>query len=128
MGIPLVVPITDILLLWWFSSQVGNKVEIGNGVKFAHPLGIVLGEESVIGDDCIIYQNVTLGGHSRKRTGPKYPRLETGVTVFPNSVLVGGITVGANATVGACSMVNKSVAPGATVGGVPAKVIKVGNP
>lgn len=118
----------DVLLLRWFSSQVGNNVEIGAGVKFAHPLGIVLGKGSVIGDDCIIYQNVTLGGHSRRHEGAQYPCLEVGVTVFPNSVLVGGICVGAGATIGSCSMVNRSVAAGATVGGVPAKVIKAGNP
>lgn len=124
-GIPIIVPIIDILLLRWFSSQIGNKVEIGLGVKFAHPIGIVLGESCVIGDSCTIYQNVTLGGHSRRKDGLRYPILENNVTIFPNSVIVGGITVGAGATVGACSMVSRSVMPGDTVGGVPARSIKL---
>jgi serine O-acetyltransferase len=94
------------------------------GMKFAHPLGIVSGKGSSIGNDCIIYQNVTLGGHSHKKTEARYPRLEDGVTIFPNSVLVGGICIGAGAIVGACSMVSRSVEPGDTVGGVPAKSIK----
>jgi serine O-acetyltransferase len=123
-GIPLLAPILDLFILRWFSSQIGNDVVIGSRMKFAHPLGIVIGKGSSIGNDCIIYQNVTLGGHSRKREGARYPRLEDGVTVFPNSVIVGGICIGAGATVGACSMVSHSVEPGDTVGGVPVKSIK----
>jgi serine O-acetyltransferase len=123
-GVPLIIPILDLFILRWFSSQVGNDVVIGSRMKFAHPLGIVIGKGSSIGNDCIIYQNVTLGGHSHKKTEARYPRLEDGVTIFPNSVLVGGICIGAGAIVGACSMVSRSVEPGDTVGGVPAKSIK----
>jgi len=94
-------------------------------VKFPHPIGIVIGFNVELGDDCIIYQNVTIGTKdSADQVHAKYPVIGDRVTIYPNCVIVGDIKIGDGATIGAGSVVISDVEPYSVVAGVPAKKIK----
>ena len=115
-----------------FISLVGRAltgVEIHPGAKlglrvfFDHAIGIVVGETAEIGDDCTLYQGVTLGGVSWDK-GKRHPTLEAGVTVGAGAKILGPFTVGAGAKIGSNSVVVKAVPPGATVVGIPARIVE----
>lgn len=90
--------------------------EIGEGTVIPHSVGIVLHQTSVIGKRCRIYQNVTIGNGD----GPK---IGDDVIIGANAVVLGDITIGSGAKIGAGAVVVKDVPEGVTVVGVPAKVI-----
>jgi len=90
--------------------------QIGYGTVIPHSVGIVLHQTSVIGKRCKIYQNVTLGN----KHGPK---IGDDVIIGANAVVLGDITIGNGAKIGAGAVVLKDVPDGATVVGVPAKVV-----
>lgn len=96
---------------------------IGRRVFFDHAIGIVVGETAEIGDDCTLYQGVTLGGVSLNE-GKRHPTLENGVTVGAGAKVLGPFTVGAGAKIGSNSVVVKAVPPGATVVGIPARIVE----
>ena len=83
--------------------------------RFPHPIGIVIGDGAQLGTDVWIYQNVTIG--RGERGDPRYPALEDGVCVYAGAVIVGPITIGSGAVVGANAIVSVDVPPGATVVG-----------
>jgi serine O-acetyltransferase len=83
---------------------------------------VVIGETSVIGDQCLLYQGVTLGG-TGKQHGKRHPTLEENVVVGAGAKVLGAITVGANTRIGAGSVVLRDVAPNSTVVGIPGRVI-----
>jgi serine O-acetyltransferase len=87
-------------------------------------MGVVVGETAEIGDDCTIYQGVTLGGTSLSAGTKRHPTLGRGVIVGANSQILGGFTVGDNARVGSNAVVLKPVPPGATAVGNPARIIQ----
>ena len=99
-------------------STIGRRVFIDHGV------GVVIGETAEIGDDCTIYQGVTLGGTSLTRGAKRHPTLEQGVIVGAGAKVLGSFTVGAGAKIGSNSVVVKPVPPGATAVGNPAHIIK----
>jgi serine O-acetyltransferase len=86
---------------------------------------VVIGETCIIGDDVIIYQQVTLGGVSTSK-GKRHPTIENNVVVGAGSKVLGNITIGANSKVGANSVVVKDVPADSTAIGIPARVIKRG--
>lgn len=94
---------------------------IGRGVVIDHGMGIVIGETAEIGDGCLLYQGVVLGGTSLSK-GKRHPTLGSNVTVGTGATLLGPINVGDGARIGAGSVVFKDVPPGATVVGIPGKV------
>ena len=96
---------------------------IGRRVFFDHAIGIVVGETAEIGEDCTLYQGVTLGGVSLNE-GKRHPTLENGVTVGAGAKVLGPFTVGAGAKIGSNSVVVKAVPPGATVVGIPARIVE----
>lgn len=96
---------------------------IGRRVFFDHAIGIVIGETAEIGDDCTLYHGVTLGGVSWDK-GKRHPTLERGVTVGAGAKILGPITVGQDARVGSNSVVVKAVPAGATVVGIPARIVE----
>ncbi len=96
------------------------KAKIGKGLRLPHATGIVIGDGVEIGNFVTIYQHVTLG---RKGTGDSYPKIGNNVKIYAGACIIGGITVGDNAIIGANSVVTKDVEANTTVAGVPAKVL-----
>jgi len=94
---------------------------IGRRFFIDHGMGVVIGETAEVGDDVMIYHGVTLGGRSMERV-KRHPTLGDGVTVGAGARILGPITIGAGAQVGANSVVVKDVPPGAVVVGVPGEV------
>jgi serine O-acetyltransferase len=103
--------------------EIHPGATIGRRVFIDHGMGVVVGETAEIGDDCTIYQGVTLGGTSLAKGAKRHPTLGRGVIVGANSQILGGFTVGDNARVGSSAVVLKPVPPGATAVGNPARII-----
>jgi serine O-acetyltransferase len=97
---------------------------IGRRVFIDHGMGVVVGETAEIGDDCTIYQGVTLGGTSLAKGAKRHPTLARGVIVGANAQVLGGFTVGEGARVGSGAVVVKPVPPGATAVGNPARILQ----
>ena len=96
-----------------------------NNTRFPHPVGIVINADAVIGKNCLIFQNVTIGeGKYFKRTNSKVPTIGNNVTVFANSVIIGGVTIGDNSVIGAGSVVLSDVDSNSVVAGNPARFIR----
>ena len=96
---------------------------IGRRVFIDHGMGVVIGETAEIGDDCTIYQAVTLGGTSLYRGAKRHPTLGRGVVVGAGAKVLGGFTVGDGAKIGSNAVVVKPVPAGATAVGNPARVV-----
>ena len=103
--------------------EIHPGATIGDRVFIDHGFGVVIGETSEVGDDCTIYQGVTLGGTSLNQ-GKRHPTLAQGVVVGAGAKVLGGFTVGAGARIGSNSVVTKAVPPGATAVGMPARIIE----
>jgi serine O-acetyltransferase len=115
-----------------FISQIGRfftAIEIHPGAKVGsrvfidHGFGVVVGETAEIGDDCTIYQGVTLGGTSLNKGAKRHPTLGRGVIIGAGAKVLGGFTVGDGAKIGSNAVVVKEVPAGATAVGNPARVI-----
>ena len=102
--------------------DIHPAVSIGRGVLIDHGTGVVIGETAVVGDDVSILQGVTLGG-TGKEHGDRHPKVRDGVLLAAGAKVLGNIEVGRHAKVGAGSVVLKPVPPGATVAGVPARIV-----
>jgi serine O-acetyltransferase len=107
--------------------EIHPGARIGEGLFIDHGMGVVIGETSVIGDDCHLTQGVTLGGTSTRHE-KRHPTLGNNVQVGAGAKLIGAITVGAHARIGAGSVVVTSVPEYATVVGVPGKVVAYYDP
>jgi serine O-acetyltransferase len=109
--------------------EIHPAAKIGKNLFIDHGMGVVIGETAEIGDDVTIYHDVTLGGvlpsvDSKSQVGAKrHPTLEHGVIVGSGAQILGGITVGAGARVGANAVVTKDVPAGVTVVGNPARIV-----
>ena len=102
--------------------EIHPGATLGRRVFIDHGMGVVIGETAEVGDDCTIYQAVTLGGTSLNRA-KRHPTLERGVVVGAGAKVLGPFTVGAGARIGSNSVVVKAVPAGATAVGIPARVI-----
>jgi len=107
---------------WLTGIEIHPGATIGRRVFIDHGMGVVIGETTDIGDDCTIYQGVTLGGTSLNR-GKRHPTLARGVVVSAGAKVLGPFTVGAGARIGSNAVVLKEVPAGATAVGIPARVI-----
>lgn len=103
--------------------EIHPGARIGRRVFIDHGLGVVIGETAEVGDDCTIYQGVTLGGTSLYKGVKRHPTLEAGVVVSAGAKVLGGFTVGAGARVGSNAVVLKPVPAGATAVGIPARIL-----
>ena len=104
--------------------EIHPGAQVGRRVFIDHGMGVVVGETAEIGDDCTIYQGVTLGGTALVKGAKRHPTLDRGVIVGANAQVLGGFTVGAGARVGSGAVVTKPVPPGATAVGNPARIIQ----
>ncbi|MBI1774619.1 MAG: serine O-acetyltransferase [Proteobacteria bacterium] len=102
--------------------EIHPGARIGRRLFIDHGLGVVIGETGEIGDDVTLYQGVTLGGTALHK-GKRHPTLEDGVIVGAGAKVLGPITVGAGARVGANAVVLKDVPPGVTMVGIPARQV-----
>ena len=103
--------------------EIHPGAQIGKRVFIDHGMGVVIGETAEVGDDCLLYQGVVLGGTSNER-GKRHPTLRRGVTVGSNACILGPIEIGEGARVGAGSVVVKPVPDEATVVGVPGRIVQ----
>jgi serine O-acetyltransferase len=103
--------------------EIHPGATIGERVFIDHGMGVVIGETAEIGDDCTIYQGVTLGGTSLAKGSKRHPTLGRGVVVGASSQVLGGFTVGDGAKIGSSAVVTKPVPAGATAVGNPARII-----
>ncbi len=103
--------------------EIHPGASIGQRVFIDHGFGVVIGETAVVGDDCTIYQGVTLGGTSLAKGAKRHPTLEAGVIVGAGAKVLGAFTVGAGAKIGSNSVVVKPVPAGATAVGNPAHLV-----
>ena len=102
--------------------EIHPGATIGRRFFIDHGMGVVIGETAVIGDDVTLYHGVTLGGTSWSK-GKRHPTLEDGVVIGAGAKVLGPITMAARAKVGSNAVVTKSVPPGATAVGNPARII-----
>ena len=105
--------------------EIHPGATIGKGLFIDHGSGVVIGETTEIGDNCTLYQGVTLGG-TGKDTGKRHPTLGNNVLVGSGAKVLGPFTVGDNAKIAANAVVLKEVPPNSTAVGIPAKVVKTG--
>src|SRR5574337_193479 len=103
--------------------EIHPAAQIGRGVFIDHGMGVVIGETAAIGDGCIIYKGVVLGGTTLEKT-KRHPTLGKKVIVGSNACVLGNITIGDNVRIGSGSVVVKDVPPSATVVGVPGRIIE----
>lgn len=103
--------------------EIHPAAEVGRGVFIDHGMGVVIGETAVIGDECLLYKGVVLGGTTMEKA-KRHPNLGKKVVVGSNACILGNITVGDYARIGSGSVVTKDVPPHATVVGVPGRMIK----
>src|SRR4249920_1573158 len=103
--------------------EIHPGATIGRRVFIDHGMGVVIGETAEVGDGCTLYHGVTLGGVSWDK-GKRHPTLGKGVVVGAGAKILGPFTVGDNAKVGSNSVVVKAVPEGATVVGIPARVVE----
>ncbi|HWQ39158.1 MAG TPA: serine O-acetyltransferase [Burkholderiales bacterium] len=107
---------------WLTGIEIHPGAKIGRRVFIDHGMGVVVGETAEIGDDCTLYQGVTLGGTSWQK-GKRHPTLGNGVVVGAGAKILGPVHVGDGAKVGSNAVVVKDVPDGATVVGIPGRVI-----
>ncbi len=120
------IPLLPRVLSQFTRSFTGIEIhpgaQIGRGVFIDHGMGVVIGETSQIGNRCLLYQGVTLGG-TGKDHGKRHPTLEANVVVGAGAKVLGAITVGTNTRIGAGSVVVRDVDADSTVVGIPGRVI-----
>jgi serine O-acetyltransferase len=109
---------------WLTGIEIHPGARVGSCVFIDHGMGVVIGETAEIGNGCTIYQGVTLGGTSLYRGEKRHPTLGEGVVVGAGAKILGGFNVGAGARIGANSVVVKEVPAGATVVGIPGRVVE----
>lgn len=103
--------------------EIHPGATLGRRVFIDHGMGVVIGETAEVGDDCTIYQGVTLGGTSLTRGAKRHPTLGAGVIVGAGAKVLGSFTVGAQAKIGSNAVVVKPVPAGATAVGNPARIV-----
>ena len=105
-----------------FGVDIHPAAEILGGVMIDHATGVVIGETAKIDKNVSIFQGVTLGGKGNER-GDRHPKIQSGVSIYASSTVLGNITIGKNSTIAAGSLVLKDVDPNTTVAGIPAKIL-----
>ncbi len=106
--------------------EIHPGATIGKGLFIDHGSGVVIGETAELGDNCTLYQGVTLGG-TGKDTGKRHPTLGNNVLVGAGAKVLGPFTIGDNSKIAANAVVLKEVPPDSTAVGIPAKVVKRGS-
>ncbi len=108
----------------WTGIEIHPGAKIGRRLVIDHGMGIVIGETAEIGDDCLLYHGVTLGG-TGKDQGKRHPTLGNNVMVSTGAKVLGPFKVGDNARIAANAVVLTEIPPDSTAVGVPARVVRI---
>ena len=123
-GFKLIARMISALGRFFTGIEIHPGAKIGYGVFIDHGTGVVIGETTEIGNNVTIYQGATLGGTGKDK-GKRHPTVESGVMISAGAKVLGPITIGKNAKIGAGSVVLKDVPANATVVGVPGVVVRL---
>ena len=104
--------------------EIHPGAQIGRRLVIDHGMGIVIGETAVVGDDCLIYHGVTLGG-TGKESGKRHPTIGNNVMIACGAKVLGPFKVGDNARIAANAVVLQEVPDDATAVGIPAKIVRI---
>jgi serine O-acetyltransferase len=107
---------------WITGIEIHPGAQIGHNLVIDHGMGVVIGETTIIGNQVLIYQGVTLGG-TQIIPGKRHPTIEDGVVIGAGSKVLGNILIGKNSKIGANSVVVDDIPENCSVVGIPAKVI-----
>lgn len=121
-GLPLLPRLLSQLNRSLTGIEIHPGARIGHGVFIYHGMGVVIGETAEIGNQCLLYQGVTLGG-TGKADGKRHPTLAENVVVGAGAKVLGAIHVGSNTRIGAGSVVVRDVEADSTVVGIPGRVV-----
>jgi serine O-acetyltransferase len=121
-GLPLLPRWLSTINRFFTGVEIHPNARIGRGFFIDHGMGVVIGETAVVGENCTLYQGVTLGGTSLSR-GKRHPTLGKNVTVGVGAAVLGAVTIGDNAKIGGGSVVVRDVPANATAVGVPACIV-----
>lgn len=108
---------------FWTGIEIHPGAVVGRGLFIDHGMGVIIGETTIIGNDCTIYQGVTLGGTGKEK-GKRHPTLGNNVMVGSGAKVLGPFTVGDNSKIAAGAVVLSQVPPDSTCVGVPARIVK----
>lgn len=112
----------------WARKKTGIEIhpgaEIGKGLFIDHGMGVVIGETAIIGNNCLLYQGVTLGGTGKEK-GKRHPTLGNNVLVGAGAKVLGPFTVGNNVKIAANAVVLNAIPDNCTAVGVPARIVKM---
>jgi serine O-acetyltransferase len=123
-GIPLLPRVISQISRFFTGIEIHPGATIGRRFFIDHGMGVVIGETTEIGDDVLIYQNVTLGGTGKEK-GKRHPTIGSNVVIGTGAKVLGGIVVGDNVKIGAGSVVVKPVPDNSTVVGIPGRVVRM---
>lgn len=121
--LPFVARLLSQIVRWWTLIEIHPGARIGDRLFIDHGAGVVIGETAIIGDDCLFYHGVTLGGQGDVRGDRRHPKIGNNVVIGAGAVILGPITIGDNAKIGAGAVVLTDVPAGRTAVGVPAKLL-----
>jgi serine O-acetyltransferase len=124
-GIPIVPRVISQISRLFTGIEIHPGAQIGRRFFIDHGMGVVIGETTIIGDDCLLYQGVTLGGTGKER-GKRHPSLSNHVVVGTGAKVLGNIFIGDNSKIGAGSVVIHEVPAHSTVVGIPGRVVRRG--
>jgi serine O-acetyltransferase len=121
-GLPVLPRLISQFSRWITGVEIHPGAQIGRGVFIDHGMGVVIGETAIIGDYCLIYQGVTLGG-TGKQSGKRHPTLGENVVVGAGAKVLGNLMIGNNVRIGAGSVVLRDVPSDCTVVGIPGRIV-----
>ena len=122
--IPVLPRFISVLSRFWSGVEIHPGAKIGKGLFIDHGTGVVIGETAEIGNDCVFFHGVTLGGTGHYKD-KRHPTICDNVLIGANSTLLGPIMVGENTKIGASTVIiNRDVPPNCTVVGAPGKIVK----
>lgn len=120
-GLPFFPRLVSELGRWLTGIEIHPGAKIGKHLVIDHGMGLVIGETAEVGDDCLLFHGVTLGG--KGGFGKRHPTIGARVMIGAGAKLIGNIIIGDDVKIGANAVVNKDIPAGATAVGIPARLV-----
>lgn len=125
--IPLIPGFLTTMARFLYAAEISPVCEIGPGFMIAHSAGIVIGYQSIIGQNFHLFQNVTIGSTDKMINGRLMPVIGNNVSAFAGAIIIGPIIIGDNVSIGAGSVVAKDIPANVTIAGNPARIMNTVN-